>query len=130
MTYSSSAWKRGTQTFWCSEKAQKQGTVGISPLKKDGQPHSTSQMKSKIISEQFQSVFTKEDGGAIPLVEDPSLPDIPPLIISAAGVTKLLRKLKARNMSGPDNIPVRVLKELAEPLPLCLTAFFPLSLLQ
>ena len=73
-------------------------------------------------------MFAKEDGSAILLLEGPNLPNIPPVTISASGVTKLKLKLKVQKASDPDNIPACVLKELAEPLSACLAAFFSLSL--
>ena len=48
--------------------------------------------------------------------------------MSAAGISKLLLSLKVCKASGPDNIPARVLKELADPLSLPLSAFFNHSL--
>ena len=117
-----------TQTFWRYIRSQRQDSSGVSPLKKDGQLNSSSLSKAEILSQQFKSVFTKEDGSATPHLEGPSFPDIPLLHISPAGVAKLLLRLKVRKASGPDNVPARVLKELAEPLAPCLTAFFTQSM--
>lgn len=117
-----------TQTFWRYVKAQQQDSCGVAPLRQGGELHSSSEKKAEILSQQFMSVFTKEDGSATPQLMGPSFPDIPPLLIMTAGVRKLLANIKTRKASGPDNIAARVLKELADPLAPCLAAFFSLSL--
>ena len=49
----------------------------------------------------------------MPDISGPSFPDIEKLHINQEGVAKLLSSLDANKASGPDNIPCRVLKELA-----------------
>ena len=94
-------------------KAQRQDNFGIPPLKQDGTLHSDSTTKAKIMLHEFISVFTHEDSSFIPKLSGPSFPDIEKLHITQEGAAKLLSSLDASKASGPDNIPCRVLKELA-----------------
>ena len=120
--------ENNTNIFWRYVKAQRQDSTGVGPLKRDGQLHSRSKEKAEILSDQFKSVFTHDDGSVIPQLEGHAYPSIGHLHVSAAGISKLLLSLKVRKASGPDNIPARVLKELADPLSLPLSAFFNHSL--
>ena len=52
------------------------------------------------------------------------------LQISDEGVTKLLRKVNPNKASGPDSIPARILKELADEIAPLLTIIFNKSLEQ
>ena len=71
-------------------------------------------------------MFSSDSYDTIPRLDGQSFPSIADLCITSSGVTKLLQKLKVNKASGPDNISARILKELAEPLTPCLTAFFSL----
>ena len=81
------------------------------------------------MSEQFKSVFTRDN----PEVEDtrlpgPDLPDIRLLNISPQGVEKLLKDLNPRKASGPDEVPARVIHNLATEVAPALTAIFSQSI--
>ena len=52
------------------------------------------------------------------------------LHVSVEGVTKLLRKVNPNKASGPDSIPARILKELADEIAPLLTTIFNKSLEQ
>ena len=52
------------------------------------------------------------------------------LQISVEGVTKLLQKVNPNKASGPDSIPARILKELADEIAPLLTIIFNKSLEQ
>ena len=106
---------------------------GISPLKKNDQLHTDTNDKANILNENFQSVFTplsplslKElslvkvqkvnEPELIPEdMENPS-PVMPDIIISEAGISKLLKNLKPRKAAGPDKIKPVVLQEHREEL--------------
>lgn len=60
----------------------------------------------------FKSVFTK-DNGHLPQFHM-SLPSIPDLVISEAGVCNLLLNLDVKKSPGPDDIPNAFLKRYAE----------------
>ncbi|KAI0224914.1 hypothetical protein LSAT2_024129 [Lamellibrachia satsuma] len=66
--------------------------------------------KAEILLEQFQSVFTTEDGSVPPhldLLQHPSICDI---TIDTVGVCKLLKSIKPFKACGFDQIPNAVLK--------------------
>lgn len=89
---------------------------------------SESKDRAEILSDQFRSVFTPEEGGATPLLEGPTYPPIETLTVQTAGVEKLLSQLKPNKSSGPDNIPARLLKELSVELAPALSSFYSQSL--
>ncbi len=117
-----------SKPFWKYIKSKRQENIGIAPLLKDGKLHSDSTEKANILNTQFQSVFTQDDGSLIPRLQGESYPDIDNLTITTPGVQKLLEKINPQKASGPDNIPDRVLKELAPEIAPCLTAIFNKSL--
>ena len=51
-------------------------------------------------------------------------PPMKELHVSVEGVTKLLRKVNPNKASGPDSIPARILKELADEIAPLLTTIF------
>ena len=127
-TVNTSLEKNNSNIFWRCIKAQRQESTCVAPLNRDGQLHSRSKDKAEILSNQFKSMFTQDDGGAIPQLEGHAYPSIGHLYVSAVGLAKLLHSLNVRKASGPDNIPARVPKELVDFLSLPLSAFFNHSL--
>jgi len=117
-----------TRPFWKYVNAQRQDNFGIPSLKQDGQLHADSNIKANIMLKEFTSVFTKEDTLYIPTLDDSPYPSIDNLQIHQDGVTKLLKDLDPCKASGPDNIPCRVLKQLAHELSPVITAIFRQSL--
>ena len=115
--------------FWRYIKAKRQDTIGVAPLLQHGTLHNDSQAKARILNEQFESVFTK--GEVLPnlpaLGGNPS-PNIPELSVDVRGTHKLLTQLKINKASGPDGLPNRVLRELADQLAPVLAAIFQQSL--
>ena len=126
--FTTSLEENNSNIFWIYVKAQQQESTGAAPCKRDGQLHSRSKDKAEILSDQFKSVSTQDDGGAISQLEGHAYPSIGRLHVSVVGLVKLLHSLKVCKASGPDNIPVRVLKELVDSLSLPLSAFFNHSL--
>jgi len=51
--------------FWGYIKCQKMDAGGVAPLKKNGKLYSSSTDKAEILSEQFTSVFTRDQMDAI-----------------------------------------------------------------
>jgi len=103
-------------------KAQRQDNFGIPALKHHGVLHTDSKTKAQIMLDEFTSVITCEDTFSIPRVEGQSYPDIDQLQLNQEGVAKLLSLLDANKASGPDNIPCRILKELALEIAHAITA--------
>ena len=114
--------ENNSRPFWSYVKAQRQDNFGIPPLKKDGKLHADSKTKARIMLDEFTSVFTREDTSSIPTLDGTPYPSIGDLQIHQDGVTKLLKDLNPNKAAGPDNIPCRVLKELAEELSPVITA--------
>ena len=117
-----------TKPFYSYLKSQKQDSQGVSPLREGGQLYSDAVSKARILSNQFKSVFTRDDPDApVKKLPGPDYPDIPELIIRPEGVEKLLAGLNPRKASGPDEIPARMLQSLSTELAPALTAIFTQS---
>ena len=102
-----------TKPFWNYVKALRKDVFGVSSLTSAGRIVSDAKEKAETLNDQFCSVFTEENLTSIPNLGPSSVPDMPDIHITTAGVEKLLKNLKVNKASGPDNIPARVLKECA-----------------
>ena len=84
--------------------------------------------KAEALNTQFSSVFTRDTPEtADTKLEGPAYPPLPPLSIDSNGVAKLLAGLNPSKAPGPDRIPARILKTLAEALAPALTEIFTQS---
>ena len=92
----------------------------------DGCVHAEPQQKAEILADQYSSVFTKDelDDNRDAEIFGPDFPAISDLVIDAGGVEKLLRNLNPSKATGPDQIPARLLRELAHELALPVTKIF------
>ena len=118
------------KSFWSYIKAQKQDNVGVSPLRKGRQLLSDSKSKAQLLSDQFKSVFTIDTPETVGIrLRGPNYPPIDDLIIKEDGVLKLLQGLNPSKASGPDEIPARLLKNLATELTPAITEIFRQSVL-
>ena len=118
------------KSFWSYIKAQKQDNVGVSPLRKGRQLLSDSKSKAQLLSDQFKSVFTIDTPETEGIrLRGPNYPPIDDLIIKEDGVLKLLQGLNPSKASGPDEIPARLLKNLATELTPAITETFRQSVL-
>jgi len=113
--------------FWKFIKHQATDVHGVSPLKVDGKLVIDPKQKAEALNSQFQSVFTHETSPDLhnPLTQIPLMPNI---VITSAGVLKLLKNLNPSKASGPDNLSPRVLKELSDVLADPLARLFRKSL--
>lgn len=116
-----------TKPFWRYVKARRQDNVGVAPLQNGSTLYSDSISKAKILLNQFQSVFTRNDGSPPPQMKGQPYPSLNELLISENGVAKLLRNLNPSKAPGPDNIPNTVLKICADSIAPSLTLIFNLS---
>ncbi len=115
--------------FYGYIKSKQQDNQGVSALRARGQIYSDAQTKARILSEQFMSVFTKDDPDATQVrLPGPDLPDISPLVITVHGVEKLLKDINPKKASGPDEIPTRVLHNLAVEVAPVLTEIYRQSI--
>ncbi|VDI42580.1 Hypothetical predicted protein [Mytilus galloprovincialis] len=118
--------------FWGFIKSKKCESVGVSPLKDtDGLTYSESEKKANILNDQFSSVFnTSEDIKTIPNKGKSPHPTMNRIHVTENGVQKLLSNLNIHKAAGPDEIPTRLLKELAPYLAETFTTFFQASINQ
>ena len=100
--------------FWSFIRNTRKDNTGISPLKENGRLFSGAKDKADILGRQYESVYTNEDVSNIPEPVGEPYPPMKELHVSVEGVTKLLRKVNPNKASGPDSIPARILKELAD----------------
>ena len=109
-------------------KTQRTDDTGVAPLKKDGQVYSDPQRKAHILAEQFQSVFTKDtDQDRNNAPEGPSIPPLPEIEISCAGVEKLLRDVNPKKAAGPDQVYCQILSNLSAELAPAFTLLYQRS---
>jgi hypothetical protein len=111
-------------------KSKRTDQMGVSPLKEGGFMHVDPKTKANILNRQFTSVFSKDDGSALPDLGPSIYPAMDTITVSQNGVIKLLRNLKPFTASGPDGIPTRLLKETAEEISPAITLMFQASINQ
>ena len=128
-------------------KNTRQDSSGIAPLRKDGLLHTDNKVKADILNSQFQSVFTQKSPlnleqlckvqiqnyaseGKLdsPQSCTPEYPEMPDIIISTAGIDKLLKNLQPNKAAGPDDLKPAVLKELHSEIAPILQKIFQASL--
>ena len=109
-------------------KINKKDQVGIPPLRTDKGMATTNKNKAEALNRQYQSVFTKEDMENFPEKEPTNIPDMQDIRIDIPGVEKLLLNLKPGKACGPDQIPVRVMKEAAPEIAPALACIFQQSI--
>ena len=119
--------KERPKKFWSYISSMKKDANGIPTLKTDKGPAINSKMKAEALNAQYQSVFTKEDTSTIPDKGESTCPSMPDIIFSKEGIEKLLSNLNAAKASGPDNIPIRILKEAAQQIAPVLQVIFTQS---
>ncbi|MEW8544204.1 MAG: reverse transcriptase family protein, partial [Candidatus Thiodiazotropha sp.] len=111
--------------FWSFVKSLKKDNSGVAPLKEQGKMHADPVDKSNILNRQYESVFTKENDTAdIPTLQGQPYPDMPDIVVNQEGVLKLLKKINPHKACGPDMIPARILRDLAEEIAPILTVIF------
>ena len=109
-------------------KSQRQDNCGVSPLKHDSELQSDSQSKADILNHQFSPVFTTNDVHADTVLEGPIIPPVANLKICEKGVAKLLCEVDPFKAGGTDELPCRILRELAEDIAPILTDIYTQSL--
>ena len=102
-------------------------TSGIAPLKENGRLHAEPKDKADILNRQYKSTWNKEDRSSIPTPEGQPFPAMPEISVTKEGVIKLLLKLNPNKATGPDPLPARILKDMANEVTPILTAIFQRS---
>ena len=122
--------KESVKPFWRYVNTRVKTKAGIGDLRRsDGSIASHDQDKADLLANSFANVFVLEDCSIIPGLpsqwEGPVLEavEVTPLIVE-----KKLRNLKTSTSPGPDQIPSRVLHELATPLSVPVCSLFRKSL--
>ena len=100
--------------FWNYIKSLRKDNCGVAPLKDKGKMHSDPLDKANILNQQYQSVFTQEDTSSIPIPDGNPSPTMPDIEVTTEGILSLLKRLNPNKATGPDLIPARIFKELAE----------------
>ena len=100
-----------TKRFWQYIKAKRKDSSGIPILKSDGKEVTDSKQKAEILNKQYNSVFIEENP-ILPTLGYSDIPDMPNVTIDIDGVTKLLQRINPSKATGPDLIPMHVLKLL------------------
>jgi hypothetical protein len=101
----------------------------VAPLKnKEGFMHSDTTSKAEILNEQFQSVYTKENTSTMPDKGQSKYPSMEDIDINTKGVFKLLKDINPHKATGPDCIPLFILKSAADELAPILTQLYQYSL--
>ena len=109
--------KANPRDFYRYINGQKKDTQGIPPLKRrnvNGVAESELEQADEL-NGQFTDVFNKNEHSQVPL-PNRSAPFMNDIVVSAVGVTKLLKGLNPSKALGPDELHPRVLKELASEL--------------
>ena len=109
--------KANPRDFYRYINGQKKDTQGIPPLKRrNGKGVAESELEqADEFNGQFTDVFNKNEHSQVPL-PNRSAPFMNDIVVSAVGVTKLLKVLNPSKALGPDELHPRVLKELASKL--------------
>ena len=118
--------ERNNKPFWSYIRSQQQDNLGVSPLKEGGQLHSDKAKRCELLAKQFKSAFTKdkEDPYQDTKLHGPAYPPIKELEIGEEGVRRLLEAIDPSKAAGPDELPCRLLKELATELAPIFTSLF------
>ena len=109
--------KANPRDFYRYINCQKKDTQCIPPLKRrNGNGVDKSELEQADgFTGQFTDVFNKNGHSQVPL-PNRSAPFMNDIVVSAEGVTKLLKGLNPSKALGPDELHPRVLEELASEL--------------
>jgi len=111
-------------------KSLRSDYCGVPTLKVNDTSYSDNLTKANLLNKQFSSVFTTDSHSSSPDLGPDSYPDICQIEISIDGVNKLLRELDPSKSQGPDKVPARLLKLMANEISSSLSLVFSASLHQ
>ena len=122
--------QNGAKRLWSYIKSKKKDYLGVGSLYCDGQVYNDNLGKANILNHHFSSVYTTEDTSHLPSLNKHSIPAIEPITINTAGAADLLSNIQRFKVSGPDNIPAFLLKEITFQIAPPLAVVFQASLNQ
>ena len=88
----------------------------------------TAEQKAEMLNNQFTLVFTTENTTNIPSKGNSPFKPMKDIKISEKGVEKALNRLNPSKVTGPDKVPVRILKETANIITPILTKIYQQSI--
>lgn len=124
--------KTNPKHFWKYVQKQTKSIDGISPLKTgDGSLATTDKEKAKILNDFFSGVFTRENPDSVPEVakgEKSGCVFLSEILVTPKSIEDKLKGLNPNKAQGPDKLPPRVFKELAQVLSQPLSILYNKSL--
>ena len=102
--------------FFSYLKLKRTENINIPVLSTNGRHHVTDSSKAEALSAQFSSVFTHEELGDLPNLLPSQYLSVGDIWFTQNGIIKLLENIRPDKAAGPDELPARVLKELAAEL--------------
>ena len=115
--------------FWKYIRTRRKDSSGISTLLVNDQFISDPEGKATTLSNQFQSVFTREDLSSVPSLDTINhIPTMPAISITSNGIKNLLCNLDPNKAMGPDKISPYILKYCAAEISPILQIIFTQSL--
>ena len=114
--------------FWSYIKRTRKEHSGISILVVNGKATSCAKDKAKILNNQFQSVFSKEDLSNIPKMNSTEIPQMPNISFSTRGIQLHLESLVPGKAPGPDGLPTYISKHCSSKIAPILQVQFTQSL--
>ena len=124
--------KENPKMFWKYVQEKMKVNTGISALKDNyGHFAVSDKDKAEVLNNFFTSVFTKENKDSIPDMTEGCFSDgvlLTEIIVTPLAVKNKLLGLNHNKSQGPDRIPPRILKEVAEEISTPLSLLFNKSL--
>ena len=114
----------GIKRFWRYVKASKRECVGVPTLHTANEQLSSDNDKARVLNDQFENAFTSENLDNVPELGESPFSSCPDIVFTTPGIVKLLQKLQPHKATGPDQLPPRVLKDLAEEIAPSVTLIF------
>ena len=115
--------------FWSFIKSLRKDNSGVAPLKGRGKMHADPVDKTNILNRQYESVYAREDEeGDIPCLDGQPYSSMSDITVTKEGVVKRLKKINPRKACGPDMIPARILRDMADEIAPLLTIIFQRTL--
>ena len=113
---------------WSYIKSLKKDHARISSLNTPDGLVTDDTQKAEALNTQFKSVFTIEQDGPLPDKGPSPHPTMPEISITTFGISKLLQNLNIHKAMSPDQINVKILRELQDILAPILEVIFNHSL--